>query len=121
MKYGTPPRQKDLILIPIPFTDLTSKKRRPVIVLSNDDYNSKTQDILVVGVTSLIQGREYAVPLKKGDMEDGELLRDSEIRADKIYSLSQEIVVRRFGRIKEEVFIEVVEKINDLIRKSVFP
>jgi mRNA interferase MazF len=116
MKPGTRLRQRDLILIPIPFTDLSSKKRRPVIVLSNDDYNSKTQDILVVGVTSLIQGKEYSVPLEKEDMEEGELLRESEIRADKIYSLSQEIVVKRFGRIKGEVFREVVDRINDLIK-----
>ncbi len=70
-------------------------------------------------MTSLIQGKEYAVPLRKEDMEEGELLRDSEIRADKIYSLSQEIVVKRFGRIKGEVFIEVIEKINDLIKPPV--
>lgn len=115
MKSGMKLKQRDLLLVPIPFTDLTSKKRRPVIVLSNDDYNLKTQDILVVGVTSLIQNKKYSVPLRKEDMEKGELLRDSEIRADKIYSLSQDIVTKRFGRIKEEVFREVVEKINQLI------
>ena len=33
------PSQGDIVLIPIPFTDLSSQKRRPVIVISNDDYN----------------------------------------------------------------------------------
>lgn len=28
--------QVDIILIPIPYTDLTSAKRRPVIVISNN-------------------------------------------------------------------------------------
>jgi mRNA interferase MazF len=28
------------------FTDLTSSKKRPVLALSNDDYNSKTDDIM---------------------------------------------------------------------------
>jgi len=32
------PEQGDIVLIPIPFTDLSSQKRRPVIVISNDTY-----------------------------------------------------------------------------------
>ena len=30
--------QRDIVHIPIPFTDLSSNKRRPVIIISNDDY-----------------------------------------------------------------------------------
>ena len=30
------PHQGDIVLIPVPFTDLSSQKRRPVIVISND-------------------------------------------------------------------------------------
>jgi mRNA interferase MazF len=32
------PDQGDIVLIPVPFTDLSSQKRRPVIVISNDVY-----------------------------------------------------------------------------------
>jgi len=45
-------KQGDIVLIPIPFTDLTSTKRRPVIVISNDTYNQTTADIVVVAMTS---------------------------------------------------------------------
>jgi mRNA interferase MazF len=33
------PKQGEIVLIPVPFTHLTSNKRRPVIIVSNDDYN----------------------------------------------------------------------------------
>jgi len=33
------PDQGEIVLIPIPFTDLSSQKRRPVIVISNNAYN----------------------------------------------------------------------------------
>ena len=42
------PEQGDILLVPIPFTDLSSQKRRPVIVISNNSYNQKTNDIVVV-------------------------------------------------------------------------
>jgi hypothetical protein len=38
-KTGTTPEQGDILLIPVPFTDLSSQKRRPVIVISNASYN----------------------------------------------------------------------------------
>ncbi|MBM4034963.1 MAG: type II toxin-antitoxin system PemK/MazF family toxin [Planctomycetes bacterium] len=51
-KTGTRPRQGDIVLIPIPFTDLASHKRRPLIVISNDGYNRAVEDIVVVAMTS---------------------------------------------------------------------
>ena len=54
MRYGMmyKLKQREMVLIPIPFSDLKSKKRRPVIVISNDIYNQKTEDILAIAVTS---------------------------------------------------------------------
>ena len=46
------PSQGDIVLIPIPFTDLSSRKRRPVIVISNDEYNRTAPDVVVVAMTS---------------------------------------------------------------------
>jgi mRNA-degrading endonuclease toxin of MazEF toxin-antitoxin module len=40
------PSQGDIVLIPIPFTDLSSRKRRPVIVISNDEYNRTAPDVV---------------------------------------------------------------------------
>jgi mRNA-degrading endonuclease toxin of MazEF toxin-antitoxin module len=46
------PDQGDIILIPVPFTDLSSTRRRPVIVLSNDAYHQSGEDMIVVAMTS---------------------------------------------------------------------
>ncbi len=46
------PEQGDILLVPIPFTDLSSQKRRPVIVISNNAYNQATSDMVVVAMTS---------------------------------------------------------------------
>jgi mRNA interferase MazF len=46
------PRQGDIVLVPVPFTDLSSRKRRPVVVLSANAYNDAAPDVIVVAMTS---------------------------------------------------------------------
>jgi mRNA interferase MazF len=46
------PKHGDIVLIPIPFTDLSAQKQRPVIVISNDDYNHTAPDMIVVAMAS---------------------------------------------------------------------
>ena len=44
----------DVVLLPFPFTDLTSKKRRPAIVISTETYNSG-RDIVLMHLTSNVK------------------------------------------------------------------
>lgn len=115
MRYGTMYKQGDILLIPIPFSDLTSNKKRPVIVLSNDDYNSKTEDVVVAAITSNVTTKDYIVMLTNNDLEEGTLKVDSCIRVDKIYTLSQGIVIRKFGVVKKYVIEAVRKKLYELI------
>ena len=82
------PKQRDILLIPIPFTDLSSQKRRPVIVLSNSKHNEAYDDFVAVAVASNIQEKEYSLWLSQGNLEEGHLKVPSMVRADKIYTLS---------------------------------
>lgn len=110
--------QGDIVLIPIPFSDLTSQKQRPVLVLSRHDYNYKFEDIVVAAITSNITEKEYSVLITNLNMEEGTLKVDSSIRTDKIYTLSQKIVLKKFGKVKTDTLIKVREKINKLIEKE---
>jgi len=35
----------DVILVPFPFSDQTSTKKRPAVIISSDTYNNISQDI----------------------------------------------------------------------------
>lgn len=108
-------RQGDILLIPIPYSDLTSNKKRPVLVLSNDDYNTKTEDIIVAAITSNITSKEYSILISNKDLQEGNLQVNSCIRVDKIYTLSQSIVIKKFGAVKPEIINNVKEKLRELI------
>ena len=108
-------RQVDILLIPIPYSDLTSNKKRPVLVLSNDEYNTKTEDIIVVAITSNITSKEYSILISNKDLQEGNLQVNSCIRVDKIYTLSQSIVIKKFGAVKPEIINNVKEKLRKLI------
>jgi mRNA interferase MazF len=108
-------KQGDILLIPFPYTDLSSTKQRPVLVLSNTQYNELHQDIVVAAITSNLTEKEYSVLITANDLDEGQLKMNSLIRADKIYTFSNRIVIRKFGHLKSEVFDKVKEQIEKLI------
>jgi mRNA interferase MazF len=42
----------DVVLVPFPFTDQTTTKKRPAVVVSSAAYNSERPDIVLIAVTS---------------------------------------------------------------------
>jgi len=110
--------QGDILLVPLPFTDFSSQKRRPVLVLSKDDYNRVAEDLIVVAITSFIDTKPYIVLLSNDSMIDGTLRVDSCVRADKIYTLSQSIVVKYFGKVESNIVEKTKAKLFDLMECS---
>lgn len=108
------PEQGDIVLIPVPFTDLSSIKRRPVIVVSNNEYNLKTGDMVVVAMTSNPLPSDYSFTITSEDLESGRLNRSGKVRADKIYTLSQSIADKIFGRVNGVMLDRIRSIIGDL-------
>lgn len=43
----------DVILVPFPFTDQTTTKKRPSIVVSSTDYQRHRSDLILIAITSV--------------------------------------------------------------------
>lgn len=112
-------RQGDLVLIPVPFSDLSAQKKRPVVIVSGDLFNESQDDIIVVAVTSNPVVTPYTLTLSDSDLVQGHLPRVSQIRTDKIYTWSQSIVVRRVGRVRGHVLTKISSNIERLISTAV--
>ena len=111
-------RQGEILIIPLPFTDLTANKKRPVLVLSKQSYNNIADDLIVAAITSNVDSKPYVVVFNNNDMTDGALVAESCVRADKIYTLSQSIVIKRFGKVSDVIVQKVKESLNSVMDES---
>lgn len=112
------PSQGDTVLIPVPFSDLSSRKRRPVIVISNNAYNDAARDMVVVAMTSNPRSVPYSMSVTSNDLEQGRLNRPGRVRVDKLYSLAQSIAVRRFGRVRPAFLDSTVDTLRRLTARE---
>ena len=109
--------QGELVLIPVPFTDLSSQKRRPVIIISSTVYNRVSRDIVVVAVTSNLATVPHSLPLVSEDLRSGALKQTSQVRADRIYTLEQSLIVKSFGILKCEAIDRIHAEIQTIVAK----
>lgn len=115
-------RQRDIVLVSFPFSNLSGRKVRPVLVLSNDAYNQRSADVVVCGLTTNLRPSPYSIIVDVTDVEQpGTLRHKSKIKADTIASLEQSILIKRIACLKRPVFRQVVAEIEDLIGSSPEP
>ena len=107
--------QKDIVLVPFPYSDLSSSKRRPVLVVSNDDYNRQFHDIVVCVITSNLRKDAYSIELNKDDLDVGILPERSVVKAHKLFTIHQDKVLKKFSVVKSDLFSKVSKKIKHLI------
>ena len=107
--------QRDLLLVPFPFSDQSGKKVRPVIVISNNEFNQFSEDIIVVGVTSNISKDRYAINLTTKDLDEGSLSTNCCIKVENVLKLDKELVIKKIGKIKIDILRKIVSKINEIV------
>lgn len=89
----------DVVLVPFPFTDQTTVKKRPTIVVSSQNYHSARPDLILIAVTSQIR-----VPLLFGEVEISDwqsagLLKASVIKPI-LTTLQRNLVIRPLGNLQ---------------------
>lgn len=100
----------DLILVPFPFTDLSSVKSRPALVLSSPGYNASSRDVIVCAVTSNLTDAAHTLLLSNGDLSSGKLLADSRVKVDKVVTLDQSLVRKVVAKVRPQVFERVLRE-----------
>ncbi|MBS3099657.1 type II toxin-antitoxin system PemK/MazF family toxin [Candidatus Pacearchaeota archaeon] len=106
--------QKELVLLPYPFSDMERTKVRPALIVSNNVFNKQGNDCVVVPLTSLIKDQQYSVIIGQQDLCEGTLLKTSRIRADKLFSIEKNLIIMKIGIIDDKKFEEIRAEIIKL-------
>jgi mRNA interferase MazF len=105
MRFGTMFDQGEILLIPVPFSNLSSVKKRPVLVLSNIAHNASSRDIIVIAITSNLA--QKGIEISNKSLTDGSLPKKSIIKVDKVYTLEASIAIKKIGKINDDVLSNV--------------
>jgi mRNA interferase MazF len=101
-----------IVLIPFPFTDLTSTKLRPALVLYENE-----KDVVVAFISSRIEKTgptDIVIDKTHPEFKQTGLKVESVLKIDKIATLSKELIIGEIG----EVGPKVKKEINDKILKT---
>jgi mRNA interferase MazF len=82
-----------IVVADFPFTDLTTTKRRPALVISTD--NDRRVDIIVAYITSVPRNDPDALPIMP--TSGNGLKVPSMVRFDKIATINKDIIAGRIG------------------------
>jgi len=108
-------RQGDVVLVPVPFTDLKEAKQRPALIISNDARNARVDDVVICGITSNIRDEPYSIVLEQEDMAEGQIYFLSRIKADKLFTIHKSIIIKKLGRVSNHILDAVKKEMNKLI------
>jgi mRNA interferase MazF len=107
----------DVVLVPFPFTDLSSAKQRPALIISSDAFNSTRDDLLVAAITSQIPASlasdEFLIP--PGEIAASGLPKPSIVRLMKLVSLHRQLVIRRIGTLPNPVIGRALAQLRQLL------
>lgn len=108
--------QRDLLLVPFPFSDQSGRKVRPVIVISNNEFNNNSKDVIVIGVTSNISKDKYTINLTNNNLDEGKLLTNCYIKIENVLKLDKELIIKKIGKINKVILKNIIDKLFEIIR-----
>ena len=107
--------QRDILLVPFPFSDQSGRKVRPVVVVSNEEFNEHSQDYLVVGITSKLSREKYSLRLTDSDLENGKLFPACCIKVENILKIDRELVIKKIGTVNMQKFAGIVTVLMEIL------
>lgn len=104
----------DIVSVPFPFTDLTGAKPRPALVISADEVNKRTGDVLLVMITSKPHSDSFTIPIHEEDI-DFKLPKASYVRCHRLATIDSALIEGKVGTASRDLKDVVATLISTLV------
>ena len=93
----------DIVVVRFPFSDLTSSKKRPALVLGI----SNNSDHILCQITSKPYSSAFAVQIDNNSFQKGSLPIVSYVRPDKIFTADQSVISKKVASLNPSTLKKV--------------
>ncbi len=86
----------DIVLVPFPFTDQSTVKKRPAVIISSNEYNFQRPDIIIMAVTSQMHSADRFGDTIIHDWQAAGLLKPSVLKSI-FTTVEKGLILKRLG------------------------
>lgn len=108
------PSAGSVVLVRFPFSDLSSSKLRPAVVLANADRG----DWILCQVTSKPYSDSRAIEINSSSFVKGSLHAVSYARPGKLFTASRNLITKHVGTLKDDALKQIVDAVIKLLREE---
>jgi mRNA interferase MazF len=108
------PSAGDIVVLPFPFSDLTTNKVRPAVVLAR----ANKSDWILCQITSNPYGDAQAIVIDTTDFKTGMLRLKSYARPSKLFTANESLIIGIEGSLKPEKLLEIRNAIIKILSEE---
>jgi len=107
-------KRGDIVLVPFPFSDQTTVKKRPAVIISSSQYNTTSQDIIIMAVTSRIDRLLDIGECMIQNWKEAGLLKPLTIKPA-LSTIEQKLVLKTLGTLSAGDLASLGAALKDLL------
>jgi mRNA interferase MazF len=91
----------DVVLVPFPFTDQSTTKQRPAVVISSAAYQRERHDLIILAITSQVRAAATVGEVSVKDWKQAGLIKPS-VMKPVIATIERRLVRKRMGTLSTD-------------------
>ncbi|MCC7211132.1 MAG: type II toxin-antitoxin system PemK/MazF family toxin [Candidatus Brocadia sp.] len=104
----------DVVLVPFPFSNQATIKKRPSVIVSSDVYNNTSPDIVIMAITGKTDKTLNVGECLIEDWRDAGLLKPSSIKPA-VSTIEQGLVIKKLGKLSPKDLFRMENALKEFL------